>query len=46
MVLLPSPDPLRRYGIPYDVAWIDIEHTNGKRYLTWDREIFPDPVGL
>ncbi|KAM6960828.1 neutral alpha-glucosidase C [Aplochiton taeniatus] len=35
-----------RHGIPYDVIWLDIEHTNGKRYFTWDPALFPDPVGL
>lgn len=29
--------------IPYDVLWLDIEHTNGKRYFTWDKYTFPDP---
>lgn len=27
-------------GIPYDVIWLDIEHTDGKRYMTWDTEKF------
>ncbi|KAM3594386.1 uncharacterized protein V6R79_006984 [Siganus canaliculatus] len=35
-----------RHGIPYDVIWLDIEHTDGKRYFTWDSALFPDPVGL
>ncbi|KAI1895212.1 hypothetical protein AGOR_G00103980 [Albula goreensis] len=35
-----------RHGIPYDVIWLDIEHTDGKRYFTWDPSLFPDPVGL
>ncbi|ORX49714.1 hypothetical protein BCR36DRAFT_370724 [Piromyces finnis] len=30
-------------GIPYDVIWLDIEHTDGKRYFTWDYTKFPDP---
>jgi len=29
--------------IPYDVLWLDIEHTNGKRYFTWDTANFPSP---
>ncbi|XP_061360012.1 probable glucan 1,3-alpha-glucosidase [Gastrolobium bilobum] len=29
--------------IPYDVLWLDIEHTDGKRYFTWDRVLFPNP---
>lgn len=32
--------------IPYDVLWLDIEHTDGKRYFTWDYSRFPDPTGL
>lgn len=35
-----------RHAIPYDVIWLDIEHTDGKRYFTWDPKLFPDPVGL
>uniref|UniRef100_A0A8C5MH12 Glucosidase alpha, neutral C n=1 Tax=Leptobrachium leishanense TaxID=445787 RepID=A0A8C5MH12_9ANUR len=32
--------------IPYDVIWLDIEHTDGKRYFTWDPDKFPDPVQM
>jgi len=35
-----------RHGLPYDVLWLDIEHTDGKRYFTWDTDKFPDPSGL
>jgi mannosyl-oligosaccharide alpha-1,3-glucosidase len=28
---------------PYDVLWLDIEHTDGKRYFTWDKSLFPNP---
>ena len=28
---------------PYDVLWLDIEHTDGKRYFTWDKGHFPNP---
>ncbi|XP_028958629.1 probable glucan 1,3-alpha-glucosidase isoform X2 [Malus domestica] len=31
------------HDIPYDVLWLDIEHTDGKRYFTWDRTLFPHP---
>ncbi len=31
---------------PYDVLWLDIEHTDGKRYFTWDKHLFPDPVKM
>ena len=29
------------HNFPYDVLWLDIEHTNGKRYFTWDSANFP-----
>ena len=29
--------------IPYDVIWLDIEHTDGKKYFTWDSHNFPNP---
>ncbi|XP_061467295.1 neutral alpha-glucosidase C isoform X2 [Rhineura floridana] len=32
--------------IPYDVMWLDIEHTDGKRYFTWDKEKFGNPERL
>lgn len=35
-----------KHDIPYDVLWLDIHHTDGKRYFTWDKERFPDPSGL
>lgn len=35
-----------RHRIPYDVIWLDIDHTDDKRYFTWDPKLFPDPVGL
>ncbi|XP_034273663.1 neutral alpha-glucosidase C isoform X3 [Pantherophis guttatus] len=31
------------FDIPYDVIWLDIEHTDGKRYFTWDKKRFPNP---
>lgn len=31
------------HNMPYDVLWLDIEHTNGKRYFTWDQAYFPTP---
>uniref|UniRef100_A0A7S3VF80 Glucosidase II subunit alpha n=2 Tax=Chaetoceros debilis TaxID=122233 RepID=A0A7S3VF80_9STRA len=31
---------------PYDVLWLDIEHTDGKRYFTWDQHLFPDPMTM
>lgn len=32
-----------KYSIPYDVIWLDIEHTDGKRYFTWDKKKFCSP---
>ncbi|KAG7277088.1 hypothetical protein CRUP_031301 [Coryphaenoides rupestris] len=34
------------HHIPYDAVWLDIDHTHGKRYFTWDPVRFPDPRGL
>ncbi|KAG2529694.1 hypothetical protein BBO99_00002239 [Phytophthora kernoviae] len=34
------------YLIPYDVLWLDIEHTDGKRYFTWDEHAFPTPIDM
>nr|CAB3248267.1 neutral alpha-glucosidase AB-like [Phallusia mammillata] len=34
------------HDIPYDCLWLDIEHTDGKRYFTWDTLKFPDPVQM
>ena len=31
---------------PYDVLWLDIEHTDGKRYFTWDDNLFPHPIEM
>ena len=31
------------HDIPYDVLWLDIEHTDGKKYMTWDNGKFPNP---
>lgn len=32
--------------IPYDVIWLDIEYTDGKKYFTWDQHSFPDPMSM
>ncbi|XP_060557069.1 neutral alpha-glucosidase AB-like isoform X2 [Ruditapes philippinarum] len=34
---------LDQYDIPYDVIWLDIEHTDGKKYFTWDNDKFSKP---
>ena len=31
------------HAMPADVIWLDIEHTDGKRYMTWDDTKFPAP---
>lgn len=35
-----------KHSIPYDVIWLDIEYTNGKKYFTWDAHTFADPIGM
>ncbi|OJJ48506.1 hypothetical protein ASPZODRAFT_140796 [Penicilliopsis zonata CBS 506.65] len=35
-----------KYQIPYDVIWLDIEYTDGKKYFSWDPLTFPDPKGM
>lgn len=34
------------HQIPYDVMWLDIDHTDGRRYFTWDNTLFPNPTVL
>jgi alpha 1,3-glucosidase len=34
------------HDIPYDVLWLDIEHTIKKRYFTWDPVKFPNPINM
>lgn len=34
------------HDMPYDVIWLDIEHTDGKRYMTWHPSYFPTPERL
>lgn len=31
------------HDIPVDVIWLDIEHTDDKRYFTWDKDRFSHP---
>ena len=28
------------------MVWLDIEHTDGKRYYSWDKSLFPDPIAM
>ena len=34
------------HDIPYDVIWLDIEHTDSKKYMTWDNSKFPNPAEM
>ncbi|CCI11812.1 hypothetical protein ABG067_006550 [Albugo candida] len=36
VALSKSNPALNQHKIPYDVLWLDIELTDGKRYFTWD----------
>ncbi|XP_077522334.1 glucosidase 2 subunit alpha isoform X7 [Amblyomma americanum] len=31
------------HNLPYDALWLDIEHTDGKKYFTWDPFKFSQP---
>ena len=32
--------------IPCDCLWLDIEHTDEKKYFTWDHKAFPKPLEM
>ncbi|AAS50540.1 AAR173Cp [Eremothecium gossypii ATCC 10895] len=32
--------------MPLDFLWLDIEYTDEKKYFTWKKDAFPDPLGL
>eukprot|EP00924_Labyrinthula_sp_SR-Ha-C_P015591 maker-scaffold_4-snap-gene-4.37-mRNA-1 protein AED:0.05 eAED:0.07 QI:0/0/0/1/1/1/6/0/982 len=34
------------FELPCDVIWLDIEHTDGKRYFTFDKKKFPNPAEM
>ena len=34
------------HNIPLDVLWLDIEHTDQKKYFTWDPYNFPTPDSM
>jgi alpha-glucosidase len=36
----------RELDVPCDVLWLDIEHMDGYRVFTWDRQAFPDPAAM
>eukprot|EP00826_Nyctotherus_ovalis_P048023 TRINITY_DN5617_c0_g1_i14.p2 TRINITY_DN5617_c0_g1~~TRINITY_DN5617_c0_g1_i14.p2 ORF type:complete len:392 (-),score=80.96 TRINITY_DN5617_c0_g1_i14:1452-2627(-) len=32
--------------IPCDCLWLDIDHTDSKKYFTWDHRLFPKPLEM
>jgi len=36
-------DGFDKHDIPFDVIWLDIEHTDAKKYFTWDKSNFKNP---
>ena len=34
------------HDLPFDVLWLDIEHTDRKRYFSWNEDFFPTPVRM
>lgn len=34
------------HDIPLDVTWLDVEYTTERRYFDWNKNLFPDPVGM
>lgn len=42
--LLQVNEKFNEHEIPCDSVTLDIDHTDGFRYFTWDSEMFPDPV--
>ncbi|KAJ5068014.1 hypothetical protein M0811_12714 [Anaeramoeba ignava] len=39
-------DTFNKHNIPYDVLWLDIDHTDEKKYFTFDKSNFPNPKKL
>ncbi len=39
-------DTMRKWEIPCDAIYLDIDYMDGFRCFTWDKEKFPDPKGL
>jgi alpha-glucosidase (family GH31 glycosyl hydrolase) len=35
-----------KVNFPYDVLWLDIEHTDQKKYFTFNHEKFPEPLKM
>lgn len=36
----------KKTGIPCDCIWLDIEHSDSKKYFTWDHNLFPKPLEM
>lgn len=39
-------DGFDEHDIPLDAMWLDIEHTDNKKYFTWDPVKFPNPTEM
>ncbi len=39
-------DKFEEIKMPCDCFWLDIEHTDDKKYFTWDKSIFPTPMEM
>ncbi|XP_012940746.1 neutral alpha-glucosidase AB isoform X2 [Aplysia californica] len=35
-----------KFDIPFDVIWLDIEHTDSKKYFTWDGSRFSNSIEM
>lgn len=34
------------HDMPYDVIWLDIEYLDDRKYFTWEKTKFPDPISM
>jgi alpha-glucosidase (family GH31 glycosyl hydrolase) len=34
------------YNFQLDAIWLDIDHTDGQRYFTWNPDTFSDPIEM
>jgi len=41
-----SSQMFKQTEIPCDCLWLDIEHTEDKKYFTWDYQLFPKPLEM
>ena len=44
--MLQIADNFDKYDLPLDVMWLDIEYTDSKKYFTWDKRKFPNPLEM